>query len=118
MTHLGLILLAVCANVVLNLSLRQTSRGMDVSSLGAGAFSLLLSPWMWLSLASGFVLIAAFMGAIRHYSLSITYVAVTATAMVALTVIGLLWHGEQASLGRFLGLGLILVGLVLTIRAV
>ncbi len=117
MTHLGLILLAVCANVVLNLSLRQTSRGMDVSSLGAGAFSLLLSPWMWLSLASGFVLIAAFMGAIRYYSLSITYVAVTASAMVVLTLAGMLLHDEHVSLGRFLGLALIVAGLVLTIRA-
>ncbi|MFN7002240.1 MAG: hypothetical protein ACK4NW_02275 [Roseinatronobacter sp.] len=117
MTHIALILLAVGANIVLNLALRQTSRGMDLSSIAAGAHSLLLSPWMWLSLLSGTILIAAFMGAIRNYSLSITYVSVTASAMVALTVIGVMFHHEQASLGRMLGLGLIVAGLILTLRA-
>ncbi len=117
MTHLGLIVLAVCANVVLNLALRETSRNMDISSLAAGAFSLLLSPWMWLALFSGFVLIGAFMGAIRYYSLSITYVAITASAMVALTLVGMLLHGEHVSLARFLGLALIVAGLILTLRA-
>jgi multidrug transporter EmrE-like cation transporter len=116
-SHWTLILLAAAANVVLNHSLRQTSRGADLSSLRAGLASVFLSPWALLAVVSGTILVGAFMVAIRYYPLSLTYTAVTALAMVALTTLGVVLQQEQASLGRVVGLALIIAGLVVTARA-
>ncbi|MEP1202180.1 MULTISPECIES: hypothetical protein [Rhodobacterales] len=114
MTHWTLILIAACANVALNLFLRQTGRGLNTGSLGEIILSLLVSPWAWLSVMSAAVLLGAFVAAIRVYSLSLTYAAVTSIAMVALTVVGVVWHMEVLSTTRVLGLGLIISGILLS----
>lgn len=115
--HWMLILLAAGANVVLNYALRQTSRGVDLTTAKTALASLILSPWALLAVISGTVLVGAFMVAIRHYSLTLTYTAVTALAMVSLTLIGIALQQEEASLGRLAGLTLIIAGLVVAARA-
>lgn len=116
-SHWALILIAAAANVALNLCLKQGGRGLDTSGLLALVRSLALSPWIWLACLSAAVLLTAFVAAIRVYSLSLTYTAVTALAMVALTAIGVALQQEQITLLRGLGLAFIVGGLVLTAAA-
>ena len=118
MSHWTLIFIAAAANVALNLFLRKGGQGLDVSCARALALSLVLSPWMWCAVLSAVVLLTAFIAAVREYSLSLTYTAVTALAMVALTVVGVMLQHEQVSAMRVAGLGLIVAGLVVTARAV
>lgn len=117
MSHWTLILIAAAANVALNLLLRQGGKSLNTSSPRELVVSLLLSPWMWLAALSAIVLLTAFVAAIRVYSLSLTYTAVTASAMVALTALGAALQYEQISGMRGAGLALIVAGLVLTARA-
>lgn len=117
MGHWTLILIAAGANVALNLFLRAGGREIDTSSLRHILTSIVQSPWMWLAVLSGGVLLTAFVAAVRVYSLSMTYTAVTALAMVVLTVIGAMVHDEQVSVMRVAGLTLIVAGLAITARA-
>lgn len=115
MTHWTLIFVAAGANVFLNLALKRAGQGLDTGSgLGPLVISIFTSGWMWLAGISAVVLLSAFVAAIRVYSLSMTYTAVTAIAMVALTLIGVAFQNEQISLLRGLGLATIVAGLVLT----
>lgn len=114
MTHWVLILIAALANVALNLLLRQTGRTLDTSSFADLVMSLLVSPWAWLSVLSAGVLLTAFVAAIRIYSLSLTYAAVTSIAMVGLTLVGFLWQMETLTVARVLGLSLIVSGILVS----
>ena len=114
MMHWTLIIIAATANVVLNLSLKQTARSPASGGPVEVMVGVLLSPWAWLSVLSGAILVGAFATAIRTFSLSLTYTAITAIAMVALTVIGALLGNEAVSPGRTIGLILIVTGLVVT----
>jgi multidrug transporter EmrE-like cation transporter len=115
--HWTLILIAAVANVALNLSLKQGAKSLDTSAFGALVKSLFLSPWIWAGGICAAVLLTAFITAIRSYSLSLTYTAVTALAMVVLTVIGATLQQDQITLLRVMGLALIVVGLVMTAAA-
>lgn len=114
--HWTLIFIAATANVCLNLSLMQLGRNFDPSSLGDALATVTLSPWMWLSALSGTVLLAAFVAAVRTYSLSMTYIGVTALAMVALTAIGMAFRYEAISPARIAGLAMIVAGLILSAK--
>lgn len=114
MTHWLLILIAAVSNVALNLCLKKGGAGLNVSSPWALLLSILTSGWMWLAVLSAGVLLTAFVAAIRQYSLSLTYTAVTALAMVMLTVIGVLLQQESVNTARVTGLGLIIAGLAIT----
>lgn len=114
MTHWLLIVIAAGSNVALNLFLKKGGQGLDTSGLRALVVSILTSGWMWLAVLSAALLLSAFVTAIRVYSLSLTYTAVTALAMVLLTVIGIVFQQEAVGLGRVLGLSLIVAGLMVT----
>lgn len=107
-------MIAAGANVVLNLCLKQGGRGLNTAGLRELFFSILLSPWMWAAVLSAMVLLSAFVAAVRVHSLSLTYTAVTALAMVTLTAIGMGLQQEPFSLGRLVGLTLIIAGLTVT----
>lgn len=115
--HWLLIFIAAGANVALNLCLKKGGQGLETGSLGRLIVSILSSGWMWLAVISAVVLLSAFVAAIRVYSLSLTYTAVTALAMVSLTVIGALFQHEVITMTRMAGLGLIVAGLVVTAMA-
>lgn len=117
MNHWLLIFLAAGSNVALNLFLKKGGQGLDTSGPLALAASILSSVWMWCAVASAVVLLTAFVWAIRSHSLSLTYTAVTALAMVALTAIGAMVQGEAMSVWRVLGLALIVTGLVVSALA-
>lgn len=117
MKHWLLILVAAGANVALNLSLKKGAQGLDATGLKSLLFSILTSGWMWMAVASAIVLLSAFVAAIREYSLSLTYTAVTALAMVALTSLGILLQQEVFNILRVAGLLLIVSGLVVTALA-
>lgn len=117
MNHWTLILIAAASNVSLNLLLKKGGQGMDASGLIPLFLSIITSVWMWLAVLSAVILLTAFITAIRFYSLSLTYTAVTAVAMVALTIIGALLQQETINLARAAGLALIVGGLVVTAMA-
>lgn len=114
MTHWTLILIAAAANILLNLCLRQTGRSLNTETLGSIVTGLILSPWAWASCLSAGVLLTAFVAAIRVYSLSLTYAAVTAIAMVGLTVASVALQIETINAARALGLGLIVSGILVS----
>lgn len=117
MQHWALILTAAGANVALNLFLKKGGQLIDTSSPKAFILSILSSGWIWLAVFSGGLLLAAFVTAIRSYSLSLTYTAITAIAMVTLTVIDSFILQETMSSLRVAGLTLIVAGLLLTSAA-
>lgn len=117
MTHWTLIFIAAAANVILNLCLRQTGKAVDPSSVGTLIVSLLTTPWAWVSGISALVLVSAFVVAVRTYSLSLTYTAVTAIAMVALTAVSASLQYETVSGMRMAGLAFIVVGLAISAQA-
>lgn len=117
MTQWLLIFIAASSNVALNLFLKKGGQGLDVSSPKQIALSILTSGWMWLAVLSAVTLLTAFVAAIRLYSLSLTYTAVTSLAMIALTVIGAIFHGEAVGMTRTIGLSLIIAGLMLSALA-
>lgn len=117
MNHWLLIFIAAGSNVALNLCLKKGGQTLDTSGLVPLIISILKSGWMWLAVFSAVALLSAFVAAIRVYSLSLTYTAVTALAMVTLTVIGALFQHEVIGLTRVAGLGLIIAGLVVTAMA-
>lgn len=110
MNHWILIIVAAGSNVALNLFLKKGGQGLDTSGLLPLILSILKSGWMWLAVFSAVALLTAFVSAIRIYSLSLTYTAVTALAMVTLTMIGALFQQEVIGLTRVAGLGLIIAG--------
>ncbi len=114
MTHWLLITVAALSNVALNLCLKKGGAGLNVSSPWTLFLSILTSGWMWLAVLSAGLLLTSFVAAIRQYSLSLTYTAVTALAMVLLTVIGVLLQNESINSARIAGLGLIIAGLAVT----
>lgn len=114
MSHWLLIFIAAGSNVALNLFLKKGGQGLNASSLTTLILSIFSSIWMWLAVVSAVILLTAFISAIRLYSLSLTYTAVTALAMLVLTVIGALFHQETINLARVAGLGLIVAGLVVS----
>jgi multidrug transporter EmrE-like cation transporter len=114
MTHWILIFVAAAANVVLNLSLKETARGLSFNSAREFLVAMLASPWPWMAGISAVILVGAFMAAIRVFSLSLTYTAVTAIAMVSLTLIGVTMQFETVNVGRAVGLVLIVAGLAVT----
>lgn len=114
MNHWLLISIAAGANVALNIFLKKGGQGLDTSGARALLLSILTSGWMWLAVISATLLLTAFVSAIRVYSLSLTYTAVTAMAMVLLTLIGVIFQHEAIGMGRVLGLGLIISGLMVT----
>ncbi|MDB6177152.1 hypothetical protein PAF17_06480 [Paracoccus sp. Z330] len=117
MNHWVLIFVAAGSNVALNLFLKKGGQGLDTSGMFPLILSILKSGWMWLAVISAVALLTAFVSAIRVYSLSMTYTAVTAVAMVTLTMIGALFQQEVIGLTRVAGLGLIVAGLVVTAMA-
>lgn len=114
MTHWTLIVIAASANIMLNLCLRQTGRSINTDSLGSIIIGLVTSPWAWASILSAGVLLTAFVAAIRVHSLSLTYAAVTAIAMVGLTIVSVSLQLETITTTRILGLGLIVAGIVVS----
>lgn len=114
MTHWTLILIAAGANILLNLCLRQTGRSINTETLASIVAGLILSPWAWASCLCAGVLLTAFVAAIRLYSLSLTYTAVTAIAMVGLTVVSVALQIETVSAMRVLGLTLIVAGILVS----
>lgn len=114
MTHLVLILIAVAANLGLNLSLKAGAKHLRTGGAAELAASVVLNPWFWVAGVNAVILLAAFITAIRSYSLSLTYTAVTALAMVSLTILGAAMQWEEINLLRWLGLALIISGLVLS----
>ncbi|MDP5305858.1 hypothetical protein [Paracoccus spongiarum] len=117
MSHWLLIFIAAGSNVALNLFLKKGGQSLDTHGFFPLILSILRSGWMWLAVLSAVSLLSAFVAAIRIYSLSLTYTAVTALAMVCLTVIGALFQQEVINLTRVAGLGLIVAGLVVTAMA-
>jgi len=117
MTHWTLILIAAGANILLNLSLRQTGRSINTESLGSIVTGLIISPWAWVSCLFAGVLLTAFVAAIRVYSLSLTYAAVTAIAMVGLTAVSVALQIETISATRAIGLALIVTGILVSAMA-
>ncbi|MDS9468642.1 hypothetical protein RGQ15_13825 [Paracoccus sp. MBLB3053] len=112
MNHWLLIFIAAAANVVLNLCLKQGGRDLNTAGLVPLVGSIFVSPWMWAAVGSAVILLSAFVAAVRVYSLSLTYTAVTALAMVTLTGLGIALQQEALSLGRLAGLALIVGGLI------
>jgi multidrug transporter EmrE-like cation transporter len=106
------ICLSVCANIGLNLSLRQTALGVDTSSIRSTVTTLLGNGWLWFGGICGVALVASYMAAIRNLPLSMAYVSVTSLAMVGLAVEGAASGRESIGFGQVAGVVLVLLGVL------
>ncbi|SLN68045.1 hypothetical protein PEL8287_03772 [Roseovarius litorisediminis] len=112
------IAMATIANVSLNLCLKAISPSLYFDTPLALLGRLLSSPWAWLGFISGVVLLASFALALRSMPLSVTYIVITCSAMVLLTVLGAVLGYESLSFLRSFGLAFIILGLVLVTQSI
>lgn len=105
------VILAVVSNVCLNLSLKGLSGSLSPGAEGSLVLRIVVSPFAWLALICGLVLLGSFTMAIRSLPLSMTYSVITGAAMALLALVGLLAGYEQLSLPRLAGLSMVIVGI-------
>lgn len=105
------VILAIVSNVSINLSLKGLSAVLQPGSEGPLVLRILSSPFAWLALISGLILLGSFTMAIRSLPLSVSYSVITGAAMAALALIGLIAGYEQLSLPRLAGLSMVIVGI-------
>ncbi|MEM7318460.1 MAG: hypothetical protein AAF408_05495 [Pseudomonadota bacterium] len=111
--HVALIMIAAVANILLNLCLKMGAKGLDLTGPRALVLSIIQSLWMWAAVLAATTLLSAFVLAIRTHSLSVTYTAVTAVAMISLTTLDMIYFGEAPSVLRISGALAVIAGLAM-----
>ena len=107
------LLVAVAANLATNFSLKAAVRGLDAGSVWSVVLGLLGSPWTWIGGASGALLLASFMTAIRTLPLSVAYPMLTALVIVAMAMIEWRFQGVSMGMWKIVGLGMTIAGIAL-----
>jgi multidrug transporter EmrE-like cation transporter len=107
------VIAAVVANVGLNLCLKRISGFIALEAPLETALRVLAAPAFWLAGLCGAALVGCFVMSLKGLALSTSYAAVTSLAMVSLAVVGLGLGTETLPLGRALGLGLVVGGVVI-----
>ena len=91
-------------------------RGAGAEADGAFNFSALTSAWVWAGIAAEIASLVLWLGALRTVPLSIAYNLSGATHV--LIPLGCwAWLGESITPLRWLGIGLVLAGVVLSARS-
>ncbi|MGF1554028.1 MAG: hypothetical protein ACFBWO_16225 [Paracoccaceae bacterium] len=103
---------AVISNVGLNLCLKRVSGLVALDAPLDTALRVLSAPAFWLAGLCGGLLVGCFVMSLKGLALSTSYTAVTSLAMVSLVAVGLSLGTETMTLGRALGLSLVIGGVV------
>ncbi|MBB4657967.1 DMT family transporter [Parvularcula dongshanensis] len=109
--------LAVCANVATNASLKRLMQTVTPRPAIGFAFELMASPWAWIAGVSGMTLLGAYVLALRSLDLSTSYAVTTSAALIGITLVSITLLGEQATLTKLGGVGLVILGIVLLSRS-
>lgn len=109
------LIIAVLANVIMNVSLKLAVKKVSSSSGDDLMTGFLTQPLTWIGLCAGGVLLGSYLIAIRQLGLGFCYATVTSLALVLITLSAALVLQEPLTKPSVLGLGLIMLGiLVLT----
>jgi multidrug transporter EmrE-like cation transporter len=108
-----LLAIAILANVATNIFLKKTVGSIsDVRSI-AGLRQLIETPTFWAFGVSAATLLGTYILALRTVDLSRAYAFVTSGALVGITIAASFFLGEQLTMQKAAGIGLIIAGLVL-----
>ena len=109
--------LAVCSNVVANISLKLAVKKASETDAGSAVAGFLLQPWTWLGVCAAVVLLGSFLVAIRELGIGISYATVTSLALVLITLLAAMIFKEPLNLAVFVGIALIVSGIVVLMAA-
>lgn len=101
---------AVLANTGANTALKMAVEGIGTGTMRDKAMGLIVSPSFWLGCGAAFLLLVAYLIAIRGLTLSTAYPVVTTLALVALVLVDKFLFGYSIGATKSLGLGLIVIG--------
>lgn len=104
--------LAILANVIANIALKQAMQSLEVDGLRSVVLGLLGSGAFWLGICSLAVLLSSYLFAIRLIPLGIAYAGVTSLTIALLTLWGMLYGAEQVGMLRLIGIAAVILGFV------
>ncbi|MGF1492380.1 MAG: DMT family transporter [Microcoleaceae cyanobacterium] len=108
----GLVLIAATNNCVGNLLLKQSR----IVAPDSGLLSLLFSPWFIGSAAVYGSSLIIFAKALEHLPISAAYPVLAAVSFILVALAGGWLFGEQLDLNHWIGLGVIIAGIVIMSR--
>lgn len=108
-----LIIVAIFANVLTNVSLKKLTKSIDWELSIAIIPQLLFSAWAWLAFISGISLIFCFMASLKYFPMPIVYGSIVAGALGLLSVVSWMVFGEELSTLNLAGIAAVTVGLFL-----
>lgn len=103
--------IAVLSNIVANTTLKLAANNIVRPTLLGKLQDLLGQPPFWIGILAAGTLLVAFMFAIRHGSVSITYAMITSLAVTGLVVIDYLMFDTQFGASKAVGLALVISGI-------
>ena len=108
--------IAIASNVGANVALKTAMTSLGQGGEGPFLLRALQQVSLWVGLALAGVLLLSYLFAIRHIPVSIAYISVTSLAMVGLLIADLTWFGQPVSLGKLVGVCLVIGGVWLIAR--
>lgn len=108
-----LILVAIVANVLTNLFLKQLVGQFDLEAGWGNIWILLTSKWLWLTGISGLTLLGSFAASLKWMSLPIAYASVIGGAIIVLQAVTLLTGQESFNLAHTVGIGFVVLGIAI-----
>ena len=109
--------IAVLANVIANVSLKLAAKAAFALSPERPLIAFIQQRWTWVGLCAAFVLLVCYLLAIREIGLGVAYATVTSSALVLITVAASLLLHERLSAWDALGIGLVIAGVFVLVRA-
>jgi len=112
----GTILLTVYGEIVLKWQMNRLGPLPAATSAKALVLArLLLSPWVLSCIAAGFLALLSWMAALTRFDLTYAYPFVSITFAMVL-FLGAFFFGEPLTLGKIVGVSLIVLGVVIGSR--
>jgi multidrug transporter EmrE-like cation transporter len=109
------LMIAVVANIGANIAFKTFVDGFQ-GQLSFGTIGAALgSPWLWLGILSGVLIVAGFLYALQGIPLATAYIAATCLSIVGVAILGMTLFGEAVSLQGWVGIAVVLVGISLLV---
>jgi len=117
----SLVVTGVLLNAAAQLALKASVRGTGVIELSVAtalptAFKLSAEPWLWLGLGCYLVSVVVWILALSRVEVSIAY-PMLSLGYIVNALAAWAWLGENMSLGKIAGIGIIVLGVLVLARA-
>lgn len=121
LTTFSLVAAGVLLNAVAQLALKASVRDIGVIGLSAAAalptaFKLSAEPWLWFGLTCYAVSVVVWILALSRVDVSIAY-PMLSLGYIVNAIVAWAWLGENMSLAKVAGIGIIILGVFVLARA-